>query len=429
MQQPYGTLVCKDLPDHSMGIDTRCSAEVLETTSNKQASIFFGRAHQVTSPNQNIATIDFWPGTPDHSAFPIRQWRRILTDLLSVASPQLTTYGDPAGHPLLREAIASHLGPSRGIRVNSQRIIVVTGTQMALNIVCRLLVGVGSKVIVEDPCYEGASNVFESYGGQLLAIPVDSQGLCAEELPKEGASVVYVTPSHQFPLGHTMSVDRRRQLIEWSNKTGAYLVEDDYDADFKFAGPPLPALASMDNEQSVFYLGTFSKALGPGLRIGFIIPPSHLYGPALAVKTLFDHYFPWFEQAALAEFLESGEYVSHLRRIRHMYAARLATLREAINIYFTNVEIAGDQGGMHVTWMLPRKGLPAASIAELALKRGVGIYPVGTSFCRIFKQTDEFRRTLVMGYAAVRERYIREGIVRIAECISELNAHPRSLDS
>lgn len=421
-----GTYVNTDLPDQSIGSDLYYRTDLSEAISKKQASIFSGHAHQVTSPNRKTATIDFWPGSPDRSAFPTRQWRRILLDQFDAAGAELTEYGDPAGHPQLREAIAAHLGPSRGIRVRAQRIIIVTGTQMALNIVCRLLVGAGTGVVVENPCYEGASNVFESYQGRLIPVPVDSEGLRTEELPKKNVTVAYVTPSHQFPLGHAMSLDRRRQLIDWSNATGAYLLEDDYDADFKFTGPPLPALASMDNEQSVFYLGTFSKALGPGLRIGFMIAPSHLHDRALAVKTLFDHGFPWLEQVVLSRFLQSGEYTSHLRRIRQIYAARLATLREALNTHFTDIDIAGDQSGMHVAWTLPKGAPPAADVAELALRRGVGVYPVGTSFCRIFEQKyDEFRRTLIMGYAAVRDRYIKEGVSRIAQCIPDVDRTAR----
>lgn len=420
-----GTYVSLDLPDQSIGRDLHHRVDLSKAAGKKRASIFSGQAHRVTSPNRNIATIDFWPGSPDRSAFPTRQWRRILLDQFDAAGSELTEYGDPAGHPQLREAIAAYLGPSRGIRVSPQRIIVVTGTQMALNIVCRLLVDAGTGVVVEDPCYEGASNVFESYQGRLLPVAVDSEGLRTEELSKKDAALAYVTPSHQFPMGHAMSLERRRQLIDWSNTTGAYLLEDDYDADFKFAGPPLPALASMDNEQSVFYLGTFSKALGPGLRIGFMIAPSHLHDRALAVKTLFDHGFPWLEQVVLSKFLQSGEYVSHLRRIRQSYAARLATLRDALHTYFADVQIAGDQSGMHVAWTLPAGAPAATDVANLAIKRGVGVYPVGTSFCRIFEEREEFRRTLIIGYAAVRDRHIKEGISRIAQCIPNVARHKR----
>lgn len=421
-----GSFVNSELPDQAIRIDSEYLDNLTQTRSRRKPPTFIGRAHRVTSPNKNIASIDFWPGSPDRSAFPTRQWRRILLEKFDSAGSELTEYSDPAGLPELREAIAAHLGPSRGMRVNPKRIIVVTGTQMALNIVCRLLLEPNAGVVVEDPCYEGAANAFESYRARLIPVAVDKQGLLTDELPARDVSVVYVTPSHQFPLGHPMSLDRRRDLIEWSNATGAYLLEDDYDADFQFTGPPLPALAAMDNGEAVFYLGTFSKALGPGLRIGFMVVPHHLQERAVAVKTLLDHGFPWLEQAVLTKFLVSGEYTSHLRRIRQSYASRLGVLRAALQTHFTDVQIDGDQSGMHVAWRLPPDAQDAQQIADLAIRRGVGAYPVGTCFSRIFNDRDELKRVLIMGYAALKDTYIKEGVSRIAQCISsDTTRYPR----
>lgn len=412
-----GTFVNSSLPQSSIPNCEQITKKAVETPVPRNPVLFNGLRHSVTTPNRANTPIDFWPGVPDRSAFPTRTWRRILTKDFDSAGTALTEYGDAAGLLQLRQAIASHLGPHRGMRVTAAQILIVTSSQMSLNILARMFVTKDTPVVVEDPCYEGAANLFESYGARIEPVQVDQDGIRTSDLPVSGASLTYVTPSHQYPLGHAMSMERRTALLDWARATGGYIIEDDYDADFRITGSPLPSLASLDVSDSVFYLGTFSKALGPGMRVAYMVIPTSLIEEARNVKSLFDHGHSWLEQSTLAEFISSGHYQTHLRKIRHMYARRLGFLKATLRSHFGNIELFGVEAGMHVVWKLHSEAPPATVVSERARHRGVGVYPVGTCFDRVFNFKKDRERLLVLGYASVRERNIQEGIARLTRCM------------
>jgi GntR family transcriptional regulator/MocR family aminotransferase len=410
-----GTYVNHRLPDECISVASPVAGQPLTPEVLAPPRLRFkGAPHRVASPHRSRSIIDFWPGVPDRASFPMAAWKKGLIRNFESAGTVLTEYCDPLGMPELREAIAAHLGPSRGMKVKPDQIIVVTSTQMALNVISRLIVLPQTQVVMEDPCYEGAANVFESYGAWLHPVAVDEHGLRTEELPENGAALAYVTPSHQYPYGYTMSSERRHALLDWAERTQSYLVEDDYDADFHFSGSPLPALAALDVNQRVFHLGTFSKSLGPGVRVGFMVVPRPILQQAAAAKTLMDHGSSWLEQSVLAGFLKSGAYSAHLRKIRHLYADRLCALKKALNACQIDAELMGEQCGMHVVWKLPPGARSASEIALAALRRGVAVYPIDQCFSRIFVPRAEQHRMLILGYAAISERYIEEGVRRIA---------------
>jgi GntR family transcriptional regulator / MocR family aminotransferase len=415
-----GIFVNAELPDDAIrALDRPASADAnIERKARPLRVHFRGRAHTVINPDRDRVTIDFWVGRPDASLFPRQFWRQHARRLLQRADTNLTDYGDPAGALRLRQAIASYLGPARGITATAEQVIVVSGIQQGLNVVARLLIRPGAGVATECPCYQGAAFVFESYGGRLVPVDVDSDGLDVSGLPERGIGLAYVTPSHQFPLGHTLSLERRFQLLDWARRSRAYIVEDDYDSDFRHHRAPLMALKGLDREGSVIYLGTFSKAIGAGLRIGYMVMPSELVRPAISIKALFDNGNAWLDQAVLAEFIASGGYETHLRRIRRVYLARRDCLTASLARHFQNVALSGWEGGMHLAWHVPKELPTALEIHRLARRRGVGIYPLQMAAGYAYGRPDHGRRTLILGYTAVSEDLIRQGIARVADAIA-----------
>jgi GntR family transcriptional regulator/MocR family aminotransferase len=414
-----GIFVNAELPDDAIHALDRPAADANTERKARPVRVQFrGRAHTVINPDRDRVTIDFWVGRPDASLFPRQFWRQHARRVLQRAETNLTDYGEPAGTLRLRQAIATYLGPARGITATAEQVIVVSGIQQGLNVVARLLIRPGASVATECPCYQGAAFVFESYGARLVPMEVDSDGLDVSGLPERGIGLTYVTPSHQFPLGHTLSLERRLQLLDWARRSRAYIVEDDYDSDFRHHRSPLMALKGLDREGSVIYLGTFSKAIGAGLRIGYMVMPSELVQPAISIKALFDNGNSWLDQAVLAEFIASGAYETHLRRIRRIYLARRDCLTASLARHFQNVALSGLEGGMHLAWHVPKELPTALEIYRLARRRGVGVYPLQMAAGYAYGRPDHARRTLILGYTALSESAIRQGVALVADAIT-----------
>jgi len=382
--------------------------------------VFRGRAQKLIDLEAPRPSIDFFVGRPSAQSFPRKTWRGLLLRNLAMAGSGLTEYGDPSGLMDLRQAIADHLGPARGIRADARQILIVGGIQEALNVIARIFVRPGTPVVIENPCYQGAAFAFESYGAEIIGVPVDSDGLLVERLPERSVSLGYVTPSHQFPTGETMPLSRRIKLIEWAQRVGAYIVEDDYDSDFRYDGPPLTAVAGMETGGSVIYLGTFSKSIGAGLRLGYMVVPPQIAEVALAVKTILNNGSTWLEQAALADFIKSGAYARHLRRIQRQYKSRLDTLVHAVRTHLKGVTVTGHAGGMHVMLHLPMDGPSAAELEGRAKSLGIGIYSVKTGAAVEYGRTAYSERSLVVGYSSLTEAQIRKGIERVALAFHQL---------
>jgi len=354
--------------------------------------------------------LDFRVGRPDPASFPLKRWRQLINENLAGAGRALTEYGNPAGLFDLRQAVADHLKSARGITADPAQIIIVGGCEEGLNIVARMLAPAGTDVAVENPCYQGVAFVFRSHGARIRPIPVDEAGIRVDRLAGLSQSLVCVTPSHQFPLGHTMSLNRRLRLLEWARSTGSYIVEDDYDSDFRYAGSPLMALAGLDRADSVIYIGTFSKSMGAALRIGYLIVPPHLIGPAREAKALYNLGNPWLEQAALADFIRSGSFATHLRRVRNTYLRRRDTLMAALRDHFGPVQLYGTEGGMHLTWVLPDGQPLARQMQNAALVRGVGIYTIADGPAVDCGHHDLADRALFFGYPCLDEAEIQQAV-------------------
>jgi GntR family transcriptional regulator/MocR family aminotransferase len=255
----------------------------------------------------------------------------------------------------------------------------------------------------------------------LIPVPVDEAGLDVEQLPKEGVALLFVTPSHQFPLGFTLPIERRLKLLDWARRCGAFIIEDDYDSDFRYRGSPLTALMGLDDYGCVMYLGTFSKSMGAGLRLGYLVVPKALIPAARSAKALLNNGHAWLDQATMAEFIRSGAYGNHLRRMRNMYGKRRDCLVEALREHFGAVRLSGLESGLHLAWHLPDHYPPAAQLQTIALRHGVRIYSIGGGTGYDYGGCRYSARTLVLGFSSLNEYQIRAGVRRIADAFADMS--------
>jgi GntR family transcriptional regulator/MocR family aminotransferase len=348
--------------------------------------------------------------------FPREIWRRLLAAHARHASSDALGYGSPAGHGPLREALSEYLGRARGVVSDPDRIVVVNGTQQALDLIARVLLDPGDGAVVEEPYYPGAIIPFEAVGARLLRVPVDAGGLDPARLPPaaERPRLAYVTPCHQFPSGVIMPLERRLALLRWASRVGAWIVEDDYVSEFRYEGHPLEALQSLDRDDRAIYMGSFSKTLFPALRVGYLVLPRPLVHPFLAAKWAADRFSAPLYQEALAELITSGQFERYLRRAGARNAGRRRSLIAALDERFgSRVEIAGENTGVHlVVWL---NDVPPGELGALiarAARAGVGIYPVAPYYAEPPR-----RAGLLFGYAALSEGEIRAGVRRLADLL------------
>jgi GntR family transcriptional regulator / MocR family aminotransferase len=367
----------------------------------------------------NRLLYDFYPGRPSAELFPLKTWRRLLQNNLSHGGGTgLTQYGDPAGFPALRTAIANHLAAARGIVADPSRIVIISGIQEGLALAARLYLARGALSVIEDPCYQGAARVFEAADAEVASVAVDQDGLIPDCLPQRTASLLYTTPSHQYPTGATMSSERRTAVIDWARRYGCYVIEDDYDCDIRYQGSHLPPLVALAPDCTI-YIGTFSKSLGAGLRLGYMVVPEHIAEAVCNEKRLLNSGNPWLEQATLADFMHSGSYATHLLRVRSHYKDNRDCLVAALRRNFGDVLVDGDIGGLHVLWHLP-PGVPdAVTVEALALRARVGVYSLSSARVHFRRQNALTSRAIILGYAALSLKQIEKGIARLSDAVDD----------
>jgi GntR family transcriptional regulator / MocR family aminotransferase len=364
---------------------------------------------------------DFRYGVPAVADFPHRRWRRLVGRAARDASPASMGYGATMGQASLRAALAAYLRRVRGVVCDPEQVLIVNGSQQALDLAARVLLEPGDRVVIEEPHYQGARRVFLAAGARLVPGPVDAEGLDVARLPGDAAHarVAYVTPSHQFPLGGIMSLARRLALLDWARRARAYVFEDDYDSEYRYEGRPVEAVQALDTGGRVIYLGTLSKVLFPALRVGYLILPPALIATFRAAKWLADRHTPTLEQSVLAEFIRHGDFERHLRRSRTRNAARRMALLEALATSLADrAEVAGANAGVHlVVWIT---GLSAHAMPRLVARAaadGVGVYPVAPYYLR-----PPARQGLILGYASLDEEKIRAGIRRLRRALDDVTA-------
>ena len=359
---------------------------------------------------------DFRPGRPSFADLPYALWCRLLGSRARGASVADLEYGPPAGRRELREAVSTRLRRLRGLNADPERIVIVNGTQQALDLICRVLLNPGDRVLMEEPHYTGARCAFMAAGAELVFSPVDEHGM---RIPrpvagKRACRLAYVTPSHQFPTGAVLSIERRLELLAWASRLGAFIVEDDYDGEYRYDGQPAQALGGLDRQGSAIYVGTFSKILFPSLRLGYLVLPQSLVEPFVAAKAIADTGTAALEQLAMADFIDAGHFDRHLRRTTTSNTARRKALVEALHEQFGDrVQICGGNAGLHVfAWLKGKNGGPIEDASGKAEKAGIGLYTADPFYARAPSRT-----AILFGYAPLRQRDIREGIRRLAEAL------------
>jgi GntR family transcriptional regulator/MocR family aminotransferase len=359
---------------------------------------------------QPPAIYDFSVGTPDPDLFPLTLWRRLVARALRASRMEYARYGDPAGHAGLRAAIARHVGVSRAVRADGEDVIVTHGAQQAFDLIGRVLITEGTCAAVEDPGYPPVRRLLRSFGARVVGVRVDREGLVVDAIP-DRARLVYVTPSHQFPLGVAMSLQRRTALLAWAERRGAVIVEDDYDSEFRFDGRPLDPLQSLDRTGCVIYVGSFSKILWPALRLGFMIAPASLQPALRAAKQLSDWHGELATQAALASFIDEGFLARHIRRVTREYANRHAQVAASLQHRLGRwLEVVPAAAGMHLAAeSVCGRSLDTARLVLQADQRGVRIVALSA-----FSAGVATRPGIVIGYGAIPSSRIDDGMRQLA---------------
>jgi GntR family transcriptional regulator / MocR family aminotransferase len=366
-----------------------------------------------TPPAQ--ARYDFSAGVPDASLFPWQAWRRHLADAARRTTRANVGYGDPAGLERLRAAIARHIGLSRAVRAGPDDVLVTSGAQQALTLTAQVVLKPGDVVAVEEPGYPLARNVFAAHGARVVGVRVDDEGLRVSDLPSATA-LVYTTPSHQFPLGMAMSPRRRADLLGWAAQHRAAVVEDDYDSEFRYGQRSLDSLHSLDHDDRVIYVGTFSKSLLPGLRVGYAVAPASLRSALRKAKWLSDWHGDLITQHALAGLMDSGVYATHLRRSQRLYAARHAQLTGLLSRDFaTTLEVVPSAAGLHVAAHLASASRRSARrIAQDAQAASIRVSTIDD-----FYLGAPTRPGLVIGFGALPDEQIRAAMRALSAVLGD----------
>ena len=363
----------------------------------------------------------FTPGPPDFSAFPLALWQRMQNKHWRMSSPEMLDYGSPGGHAPLRRALANYLRASRSVALDPEQVIITSGTQQSLGLCAHLLADVGDKVWIEDPAYWGAVKAFLAAGLQLYGVPVDASGIAPQAADSaHPPRLIYVTPSHQYPSGAVMSPARRQQILALAATHQAWVLEDDYDSEFRFSGAPLSSLQGLDQEQRVFYLGSFSKVLYPGIKLGYLVVPERLVESFRSAHYDLNRPGQMPVQAALAEFIEMGHFASALRRARQSYALRRQCLLDALAPCLGHgVHITGAEQGLHLCLSLPADCDDRALARDIA-RLGLTVRPL-SAYCLARQDL----RGLIIGYGYAPYEDIRREGPKLARCVLQaLRAMP-----
>jgi GntR family transcriptional regulator/MocR family aminotransferase len=413
-----GTYVSKVLPDELLQVARKAGAQPAPQRKQRKKISDYGKRVELFPSYEIRPSRAFRANVPALELFPTNLWAQIAARRLRRASMTFLLGCEPLGYYPLREAVADYLRTSRGANCVPEQVAIVAGVQEALDLTARLLLNPGDRVCMEDPGYPGAAMAFEAVGARVSAVRVDEEGMQLPSAKLRDARLVYITPGHQFPLGITMSLARRLEVLEWARKSGALIFEDDYDSEYRYSGPPIPALQGFDRNGVVIFSGTFSKVLFPSLRLGYLVIPPDLINLFAATISLTTRHAPLVEQAVLCDFITGGHFGRHLRRMREVYAERLSLLMaEARGRLDGLLEISEIEAGLQtVGWL--REGIDGESATKAAAARDTEVFPLSR-----YSRGRMAREGLQLGFAAVEAREIRRGVEELAIALEEELKH------
>ncbi|WP_109123930.1 PLP-dependent aminotransferase family protein [Dyella sp. C11] len=355
----------------------------------------------------------FRVGLPALDAFPSALWSKLVSRHARHLSLESMGYGDPMGHLPLREAVAEYLGAARAVRCDASQVLITTGSQQALQICAHVLLDAGERVWMEDPGYPGAHQALRTAGAELVPVPVDAEGIDVAHGARVAADAraVYISPSHQFPLGMAMSASRRMQLLHWATRNDAWIIEDDYDSEYRFGSRPLSSLQGTDTQARVIYLGTFSKVMFPALRLGYIVVPKDLVTDFYAGRDAIDTFSSMLYQSVMTEFIREGHFARHIRSMRTLYMEKRIAVHEAIGRYLGGrLEVIGTEAGMQLAGLLP-DGVDDVAVSRRAAEVGVSVRPLTPCYIG-----EPGRVGLILGYGGASLVQIDEGVRKVAGC-------------
>ena len=426
----YAQLIAEGYIESRVGAGTVVSADLperLTTSASARSGTAPGRSgpRRIAGRCSLLPAREVFPWLQRWGAFRVGQvaldqfpndiWSLLVARHCRRVNVSSIHYGEMMGRKALREAIANYLRTARSVRCEPEQVLIVNGSQQALDLSARVLLNPGDGVWMEEPGYQLARDVFVINGCRPVPVSVDLEGLdvVAGTRKCHRAKAAFVTPSHQFPLGVTMSASRRLQLIEWAQSVGAWIIEDDYDSEYRYESLPIASLQGLDANSRVIYIGTFSKVLFPSLRLGYIVIPPDLVAPFVAVRKIMDLSVPTLLQDVLADFIEEGHFARHIRRMRVLYGdlrrVLVANLRRALGDL---VELVGDEAGMHLAIMLRRKGLEDEQIALRAAAQNLALWPLSRSYF------GEPRPGFILGFGGTTKKEIPAAVRRLTNLMS-----------
>ncbi|HTD62620.1 MAG TPA: PLP-dependent aminotransferase family protein [Gemmatimonadaceae bacterium] len=408
-----GTRVSEVLPDDLL---LTGPSEPVQKARPRRVLSSYGRRVGLFPAYRTRPIRAFRADQPALDLFPTTLWAQLAARRLRRATTSLLLGTSPMGYGPLREAVADYVRTARGVQCTADQIAIVSGVQEALDLVTRLFVDPLDRVCMEDPGYPGAALAFEARGARVLGLSVDDEGMT---IPRGRARLAYVTPGHQFPLGISMSLRRRLALLEWANLSGAMILEDDYDSEYRYSGRPVPALQGLDRRGIVLFAGSFSKVLFPSLRLGYLVVPSDLIDVVTATLSITSRHAPLIDQAILADFLVEGHFARHVRRMREIYAERLAVLMESAQAHLAGLlSISGLEAGLQTAaWVAD--GIDAQAAARAAAVRDVEVTPL--AWYTRGRRPRVIRQGLHLGFAAVDVPEIRRGVRDLALALESLS--------
>lgn len=425
----YAQLLAEGYLESRVGAGTVVSSSLPEQlTSSAPTGVRFAKSRSGTRPVVRRSFLPrseasppwllgwgaFGVGQVAVDQFPLHIWSSLIARQCRSMDLKSFHYGDPMGSKALRETLASYLRTARSLHCEAEQVMITSGSQQALEIAARVLLDGKSSMWMEEPSYRLAREVFALTGCHLVPVPVDQEGLEVAAGVKlcRNARAVFVTPSHQFPLGVTMSAARRLQLLDWAQQAGSWIIEDDYDAEYRYESLPIASLQGLDANSRVIYVGTFSKVLFPSLRIGYVVIPSDLVDYFLAIRRVMDLSPASFYQEVLADFIAEGHFARHIRRMRVLYAERRRVLADSIGKELgSTVKVLGDAAGMHLTLMLPPQSVDT-EIAMRAARQNLRMWPLSTSYL------GEARPGLILGFGSVAVEEIPAAVRKIRKLLA-----------